>query len=178
MCSSLTARERSTRWMFGRVERMMILSPGMMTHEPSGMITSSPRMMHRIRAPLGKRKSLMGFGTTLTAAVIRGAQAFWAHAGDSRLYHAGRDDLVQVSRDHRVCPGVDRLGRADPARGFQAPPAQLSRPVPRIPPRAAARLRHPDIEARRPADTHHGRPPRSYRQGEDAFPGLLRPGLR
>lgn len=57
--------------------------------------------MHRIRASLRKRKSLMGLGTTLTAAVVRGAQAFWAHAGDSRLYHAGRDDLVQVSRDHR-----------------------------------------------------------------------------
>ena len=45
---------------------------------------------------------LHGMGTTCTALVLRGWQAFWAHVGDSRLYLARDDGLYQMTQDHSV----------------------------------------------------------------------------
>ena len=47
-----------------------------------------------------KTPSLEGMGTTATAVVVRGPKAYWAHVGDSRLYHLRGGVLRQVSVDH------------------------------------------------------------------------------
>jgi protein phosphatase len=44
--------------------------------------------------------SLEGMGTTTTAVVVRRSTAYWAHVGDSRLYHLRGGTLRQVSVDH------------------------------------------------------------------------------
>jgi protein phosphatase len=46
--------------------------------------------------------SLQGMGTTVTAALFAGRSAFLAHVGDSRLYLARGDRIVQVSEDHSL----------------------------------------------------------------------------
>lgn len=44
--------------------------------------------------------ALEGMGTTTTAIVVRRSTAYWAHVGDSRLYHLRGGILRQVSVDH------------------------------------------------------------------------------
>ncbi len=43
---------------------------------------------------------LMGMGTTLTAAYVRGDQVHYAHVGDSRMYLFRDGSLTQLTRDH------------------------------------------------------------------------------
>jgi len=43
---------------------------------------------------------LRGMGTTLTALFISGASAFWAHVGDTRIYHFRKGSLTQITDDH------------------------------------------------------------------------------
>jgi protein phosphatase len=50
----------------------------------------------------GRDPRLHGMGTTCTALVVCGWQAFWAHVGDSRLYLARGDRLYQMTEDHSV----------------------------------------------------------------------------
>ena len=40
--------------------------------------------------------------TTAVALTIEGSEAFWAHVGDSRLYHFSGGELTHFSRDHSV----------------------------------------------------------------------------
>jgi PPM family protein phosphatase len=50
-------------------------------------------------------ENLKGMGTTLTTALILHPMAYWAHVGDSRLYHFSRGILNQITDDHTI-PGV------------------------------------------------------------------------
>ena len=43
---------------------------------------------------------LVGMGTTVTALLLRGADAFFAHVGDSRAYLVRGDLIQQISEDH------------------------------------------------------------------------------
>lgn len=52
-------------------------------------------------AVLASQAGLEGMGTTMTVAVLAGAQAVWAHAGDSRLYLLRAGELRQITKDHR-----------------------------------------------------------------------------
>lgn len=49
--------------------------------------------------------SLRGMGTTLTALYITGTSAFWAHVGDTRIYHLHEGSLTRITDDHTV-PGM------------------------------------------------------------------------
>ncbi len=49
--------------------------------------------------------SLRGMGTTLTALFINGGSAFWAHVGDTRIYHFHEGSLTRVTDDHTI-PGT------------------------------------------------------------------------
>ena len=49
-----------------------------------------------------EKADLRGMGTTVVCAVIRGGQAFIAHAGDSRAYLFSADGLQQVTTDHSM----------------------------------------------------------------------------
>ncbi len=46
--------------------------------------------------------SLNGMGTTLTALVISGQSAFWAHVGDTRIYLYRKGGLLRITEDHTV----------------------------------------------------------------------------
>jgi serine/threonine protein phosphatase PrpC len=58
--------------------------------------------------------SLAGMGTTVTAAVISGANAFVAHVGDSRCYLARRGHIYQVSEDHSLVNEQLKAGAITP----------------------------------------------------------------
>ena len=52
---------------------------------------------------------LYGMGTTVVCAIVRQDTAFIAHAGDSRAYIAGKDDVTQITTDHSMVQDlVDR----------------------------------------------------------------------
>ncbi len=46
--------------------------------------------------------SLRGMGTTLTALFITGRSAFWAHVGDTRIYHLHKGALIRITEDHTM----------------------------------------------------------------------------
>jgi len=53
---------------------------------------------------------LFGMGTTCTAMVVRGGEAFFAHVGDSRAYVLRNGDLLQLSEDHSLVGEMVRSG--------------------------------------------------------------------
>ncbi len=46
--------------------------------------------------------SLRGMGTTLTALFLTGRSAFWAHVGDTRIYHLHEGSLIRITEDHTM----------------------------------------------------------------------------
>lgn len=46
--------------------------------------------------------SLRGMGTTLTALFLTGRSAFWAHVGDTRIYHLHKGSLIRITEDHTM----------------------------------------------------------------------------
>ena len=65
-----------------------------------------------------EKADLRGMGTTVVCAVIRGGQAFIAHAGDSRAYLFSADGLQQVTTDHSMVQDLLESGKitADEAK--------------------------------------------------------------
>ncbi len=51
-------------------------------------------------------------GTTLTAAVLMGNQAYLAHVGDSRAYLYNEGQLQQITQDHSLVARLVELGQA------------------------------------------------------------------
>jgi protein phosphatase len=56
----------------------------------------------RILKTAKKDHTLKGMGTTATSLVIKGNQAYYAHIGDSRLYHYRNSSLNLISSDHTL----------------------------------------------------------------------------
>ncbi|MBQ9532137.1 MAG: Stp1/IreP family PP2C-type Ser/Thr phosphatase [Eubacterium sp.] len=54
---------------------------------------------------------LRGMGTTVVCAVVRGDTAFIAHAGDSRAYIAGKDEVKQITTDHSMVQDLVDKGK-------------------------------------------------------------------
>ena len=63
-----------------------------------------------------EKADLRGMGTTVVCAVIRGGQAFIAHAGDSRAYLFSADGLQQVTTDHSMVQDLLESGKITPAQ--------------------------------------------------------------
>jgi len=66
---------------------------------------------------------LGGMGTTLTALVVRGTEAFVAHVGDSRAYRVSQGSISQLTQDHSLVAQLVRehaltaeQARVDPRR--------------------------------------------------------------
>ena len=57
-----------------------------------------------------------GMGTTCTAVVLRGADAFIAHVGDSRAYLIRDGEIRQLTRDHSLVAQLVRDGQLTPAQ--------------------------------------------------------------
>jgi protein phosphatase len=53
---------------------------------------------------------LRGMGTTTSALVIRGTQAWFAHVGDSRIYMVRGDGVKQLTEDHSLVATMVREG--------------------------------------------------------------------
>lgn len=47
-----------------------------------------------------QRPELEGMGTTATVVLVRKENVYWAHVGDSRLYHLSSGQLQQITTDH------------------------------------------------------------------------------
>src|SRR5262249_25152408 len=56
------------------------------------------------------RSGLNGMGTTCTALVLQGRQAYSAHVGDSRLYVIRSSSIYQMTEDHSVARELMRRG--------------------------------------------------------------------
>jgi protein phosphatase len=53
-------------------------------------------------------------GTTLTAALVMGNNAYIAHVGDTRAYFITKDDIKQVTQDHSLAQRLKDIGQATP----------------------------------------------------------------
>lgn len=92
----------------------------------------SPIVEDSLRAAFGQANALIfdaaraitersGMGTTLTALVLRGEDAFLAHVGDSRCYRVRESVIEQVTEDHSwVCEQVKR-GAMNEAEALASP---------------------------------------------------------
>ncbi|MCL4207760.1 MAG: serine/threonine-protein phosphatase [Pirellulaceae bacterium] len=56
----------------------------------------------RIQQRASHQPELVGMGTTLTAVLSIGMDAFVVHVGDSRAYRVGEDGIQQITRDHTL----------------------------------------------------------------------------
>jgi PPM family protein phosphatase len=75
---------------------------------------------HRIQQRANHQPELVGMGTTLTAALAIGLDAFIVHVGDSRAYHIGAHGIQQVTRDHTLAQQlVDAGVEASRTAAFQ-----------------------------------------------------------
>lgn len=64
---------------------------------------------------------LSGMGTTLTAMLVKGAQALIGHVGDSRAYLLRRGVFTQVTHDHTLVAEQVRAGRLKPEEAHTHP---------------------------------------------------------
>jgi PPM family protein phosphatase len=64
----------------------------------------------RIFAESQTNPDLRGMGTTTSALVVRGSQAWFAHVGDSRIYLLRGDTIKQLTDDHSLVATMVREG--------------------------------------------------------------------
>ena len=57
---------------------------------------------------------LEGMGTTVELAFVRGEKVFVVHAGDSRVYLASCDTIIQVTHDHSLVQQMVDIGEITP----------------------------------------------------------------
>ncbi len=53
-------------------------------------------------------------GTTLTAALIMGNNAYIAHIGDTRAYLINKENIKQITKDHSLAQRLEDLGQGSP----------------------------------------------------------------
>ena len=64
----------------------------------------------RIFAESQTTPDLKGMGTTTSALVVRGSEAWFAHVGDSRIYLVRGDEIRQLTDDHSLVASLVREG--------------------------------------------------------------------
>jgi protein phosphatase len=69
----------------------------------------------RIRELGSSSPAMYGLGTTLSAVVFNDTLAKTVHIGDSRIYHAARRGLVQLTRDHTLVQELVAAGHLSEA---------------------------------------------------------------
>ena len=70
---------------------------------------------HAVHGESMLHPELDGMGTTLTAVVLRGSEAFLAHVGDSRAYLVRAGAAVVLTADHTLVAQLVRSGLLTPA---------------------------------------------------------------
>jgi PPM family protein phosphatase len=92
--------------------------------DPAADLRRAVEEANRTIHDLGRTSfDLGGMGTTLTALVVRGTEAFVAHVGDSRAYLVNRGGISQLTQDHSLVAQLVRehaltaeQARVDPRR--------------------------------------------------------------
>ncbi|HLF97536.1 MAG TPA: Stp1/IreP family PP2C-type Ser/Thr phosphatase [Methylococcaceae bacterium] len=69
----------------------------------------------------GESPSLLGMGSTATALLLSGQDAWFAHIGDSRLYRLREDVLTQLSEDHSLVAEMVKAGLMTPEQAVRHP---------------------------------------------------------
>jgi serine/threonine protein phosphatase PrpC len=64
----------------------------------------------RVFAEAQSNPDLRGMGTTTSALVVRGDEAWFAHVGDSRIYLVRHDQIRQLTEDHSLVASMVREG--------------------------------------------------------------------
>lgn len=62
-----------------------------------------------------KNPEKQGMGTTATLCHIDGDTVYWAHVGDSKLYHLHAGKILQITKDHTYANLLIERGEATPA---------------------------------------------------------------
>jgi serine/threonine protein phosphatase PrpC len=65
------------------------------------------------------RESVPDGGTTLTAALVMGNNAYIAHVGDTRAYFFNQNVLKQITEDHSLAQRLKDIGQATPEQVAQ-----------------------------------------------------------
>ncbi|PAP76526.1 PP2C family protein-serine/threonine phosphatase [Rubrivirga marina] len=73
-------------------------APGTPREALGRAFVSANARIHAAAAQPGRE----GMGTTCTALAVRGAEAFWAHVGDSRLYRLRDGQIERLTTDHSM----------------------------------------------------------------------------
>jgi serine/threonine protein phosphatase PrpC len=66
------------------------------------------------------RPELRGMGSTCTALVVRGTDAWFAHVGDSRLYLVRENRILQLTDDHSKVAQMVRDGQMTEAEAEES----------------------------------------------------------
>lgn len=81
------------------------------TDDVAEMLRSAlARANARVYSEAQSNTELRGMGTTTSALLIRGAQAWFAHVGDSRIYGVRSDAIKQFTDDHSLVATMVREG--------------------------------------------------------------------
>ena len=80
------------------------------TPAPLKVMEAAFKTANETVASAASEKSLQGMGTTLTAALIIGADMYIAHIGDSRCYVINGRESIQVTRDHSLVQQLIEAG--------------------------------------------------------------------
>ena len=77
---------------------------------PTALREALIRANARIYSEAQANPDLRGMGTTTSALAVRGAQAWLAHVGDSRIYFIRGDQIRQLTDDHSLVASMVREG--------------------------------------------------------------------
>jgi len=81
------------------------------TGDPAIALTEALALANaRIFAESQTNPDLRGMGTTTSALVVRGSQAWFAHVGDSRIYLVRGENIQQLTDDHSLVATMVREG--------------------------------------------------------------------
>ena len=72
------------------------------------------RANDRILEMSNQNMDLQGLGTTLTALLLKGSEAYVGHVGDCRIYLWRRGELLQITNDHSLVQEAVREGILTP----------------------------------------------------------------
>jgi len=79
---------------------------------PFDFLVSAIQSAHRAIVSYADQKNMLECPrTTCVACVVQGGRAFWAHAGDSRLYVIRRGELIAKTQDHSKVQQLIDAGR-------------------------------------------------------------------
>ncbi len=115
------AGEVASRLAVETVVKCYRVAPG---EDPAADLRWAVEEANRAIHELGRTSfDLGGMGTTLTALVVRGTEAFIANVGDSRVYLVNRGSISQLTQDHSLVAQLVRereltaeQARVDPRR--------------------------------------------------------------